>query len=107
MIGVVIMSPRGERLQALEIELTQDPSLAVVGRGSTFPLVRSILEQAAADVVLIDLPSGAEAQTTRDWLIDLGNSLPLVILIPAPDIWLFHQAVRRGAGALLHHDARS
>jgi len=103
MIRVAIMAPAESRRHRLEGRLRDEPSLKVVGLVSTFPLLRSLLTQDSLDVVIVD--GLLDSATARDWLIELLDAVPLVLLCEAPDGWIYHQLVEAERGALLDRDA--
>jgi len=103
MIRVAIMAPAESRRHRLEGRLRDEPSLKVVGLVSTFPLLRSLLTQASLDVVIVD--GLLDSATARDWLLELLDAVPLVLLCEAPDGWIYHQLVEAERGALLDRDA--
>lgn len=103
MIHVAIMASAEKRRTWLERRLRPEPSLKVVAVVSTFPLLRSLLNETPVDVVIVD--GGLDSGMSRDWLVEFSDEVPLVLLCPAPDGWTFNHLVRTERGAILHQDA--
>ena len=57
------------------------------------------------DVVLIDLESAPDFDLARDWLQDLTELAPVVLLASAPDPAVFNLLVQAASGAMLRVDA--
>jgi two-component system, NarL family, response regulator YdfI len=105
MIQVAIMASAERRRTWLERQLHADPSLKVIGYVSTFPLLRSLLNETPADVVIVDGTAGLDSLMARDWLVEFLDEVPLVLLCAGPDGWTFNHLVRTERGAILNHDA--
>lgn len=81
--------------------LRSDSSLHVAGVAVSFPHLRSLISEAAADVIVLDLQSRVEPGVVREWLEDFLSLAPVVVLGPEPDAEIFSRIVRAGAGAML------
>ena len=57
------------------------------------------------DVVLVDLESAPDFDLARDWLQELTELAPVVLLAPAPDPAVFNRLVQAAGGAMLRVDA--
>jgi two-component system, NarL family, response regulator YdfI len=105
MIHVAIMASGERRRNWLERQLRADPSLKISGLVPTFASLRSLISNSAADVVIIDSETAPESGVARDWLGELLEEIPLVILAATPDSWTFNQVVRAESGAILSREA--
>jgi DNA-binding NarL/FixJ family response regulator len=105
MIHVAIMASGERRRNWLERQLRADPSLKISGLVPTFASLRSLISNSAADVVIIDAETAPESGVARDWLGELLEEIPLVILAATPDSWTFNQVVRAESGAILSREA--
>ena len=54
-------------------------------RRGTFAFLRSLMLQTSADLALIESPSEMQSTVTRDWLLELLDLTPVVLLSPEPD----------------------
>lgn len=99
------MSPSPARRDWLLKCVRGDPEIRVVGIAATFPVLRSLMSDTTADISLIELSSEAQASVIRDWLREVLDLTPVVLLSPEPDAALFNQIRRAGTGGLLQSDA--
>jgi DNA-binding NarL/FixJ family response regulator len=106
MLQVSIMAPVQRRRDWLQRMLQASTAIRVVGVSATFPFLRSLINEKSPDVVLVDLAS-ADSNPARDWLEELWDQLPLVLLIPAPDAAVIDRLFHAAGGALLRPDASS
>jgi DNA-binding NarL/FixJ family response regulator len=104
MISIAIMASAEKRRTWLERQLRGDPSLKVISSVSTFPLLRSLLDETPSDVVIVD-GTGLDSLTARDWLVEFLDEVPLVLISAGPDGWTFNHLVQTERGAILNHDA--
>ena len=86
--------------------ISGQPEMRVAGTASTFAFLRSLMAESSADVSLVDLGSGTRS-TTRDWLLQLLDLTPVVLLSQEPEPVWFNQLRRSGAGGLLQSNASS
>jgi len=105
MTAVIIMAASQSRRDWFERILAATKSMRIVGAAATFPFLRSLLEEPAAEVAILDSQSGPESDITRDWLFEILDRLPSILLISAPDAGIFNAVVRAERGALLRTDA--
>src|SRR5262245_49202078 len=106
MTQVAILAAEQRRRSWLERNLGADPSLKLAGMASTFAFLRSLVNETPVDVVVIDGIAGSESELVRDWLSELLDTVPLVMLCAAPDAWVFNQLVHAAErGAVLSRDA--
>jgi DNA-binding NarL/FixJ family response regulator len=103
MLDVCIMAPARARLDSLERGLASDPSIRVAGAARTFALLQSLVADTSPDVVLIDLET--EPASARDWIVELVNTLPIVVLAADYDADLFHRIMQAKSGGLLRPEA--
>src|SRR5690349_21211534 len=104
MPDILIMASSQTRRVWLDSIVRVDPDLRVVGAAPTLPFLRSLIEDRAADVAIIDTP-GAETTDSRDWLTELSELISLLILIPDPSPFIYSTLVRAQRGAMLRTDA--
>jgi DNA-binding NarL/FixJ family response regulator len=81
--------------------------MSVAGTAATFAFLRSLMLQTSADLALIESPSDMQSTNTRDWLLELLDLTPVVLLSPEPDPGLFLWVRRAGIGGLLQATASS
>jgi two-component system, NarL family, response regulator YdfI len=106
MIDVWIMTPQAARRDRLYRSVSKDREIHIAGTAATFPLLRSMMSEVPADLVVIDLP--AEVSTiARDWLFELLDRLPVVLLSLEPNPEIFNRVLQAGVGGLLRTDASS
>lgn len=105
MVDVWMMAPSPVRRDWLLRTLGDDHSIRVVGTASTFPILRSLISETPADLAVIDLQSQTESATVRDWLVDLLDLVPIVVLSPEPDPAIFSRMLNAKVGGLLPVDA--
>jgi two-component system, NarL family, response regulator YdfI len=105
MLDVWIMTPSPARQEWLSKCVRSEPEMRVAGTASTFAFLRSLMMQGSADVSLIELTSELQSTATRDWLLELLDVTPVVLLSPDPDPTLFMWIRRAGAAGLLRADA--
>jgi len=107
MTDVLILAPAQSGRDRLQRVLRLAPTIQVAGVATSFPFLRSLMDQAPADVVLIDLEPLADSGVTHDWLLELLELIPAVLLSSAPDSAVFNCLLHADAGALLRGDASS
>jgi two-component system, NarL family, response regulator YdfI len=105
MIEVAVMSSIHSRRDWLNETLRAESSVHVAGTATTFPFLRSLLNEAIVDVSLIDLTSMPEAEIAHDWLLELLDTVPILFLLSVPDPWIFSNVLRAEKGGLLRSDA--
>jgi len=105
MVDVVIMASLEYRRDWLERLLRTERSLHLAGITSTFPSLRSFLDDIDVDAAVVDMVSTAKSEMTRDWLTELFEIVPVLVLASTPDSWTFNSMLRVESGALLRADA--
>src|SRR5262245_49387527 len=99
MLEIVIMASAA-RLHRLEQALRQEPSFRIAGVAGTFPTLRSLLDQTAADAVIVDLTS-APSETVHEWLLELLDLVPLIVLGSETDESILNSILQAESAALL------
>jgi NarL family two-component system response regulator YdfI len=105
MLEVVILASARDRRDWLRRHLEARHSIRVAAAVSTFPMLRSMLHEVSADALVIELEPASDLEAVRDWLSELLELSPIVLLSPAPIESLFKSLIRAGSGALLPIDA--
>jgi len=105
MIDFWIMTSPRPRQEWLSRSVGGDPEIRVVGIAGTFPFLRSLMAESTADISLIELQSETQSTTAREWLREVLDLTPIVLLSPKPDQSLFNEIRRSGSGGLLQSDA--
>jgi DNA-binding NarL/FixJ family response regulator len=105
MLDLWIMSPSPARRDWLLNGVRIDPEIHIAGIAATFPVLRSLMSDTTADISVIELSSEAQSSVNRDWLREVLDVTPVVLLSPEPDAALTSLVRRSGAGALLQSDA--
>jgi two-component system, NarL family, response regulator YdfI len=104
MVSVWIMAPTPAWADQIK-DAVQGHSIRVAGTASTFPSLRSLISETSAELAVIYLPSGLDAQVTRDWLSELVESTTVLLLSSDPDSMLVHRLLQAGSGGMLQADA--
>lgn len=99
------MAPARSRRAWLERTLQSRSSIRIAGVSSTFPFLRSLMNENMVDAVVVDLESISDLDAARDWVIDLLDVVSVVLLTPAPDPAIFNRLLRAVSGAILRTDA--
>jgi two-component system, NarL family, response regulator YdfI len=105
MLDLWIMAPSPARRDWLLKCVNTDPEIHVVGIAATFPVLRSMMSDIPADISLIDLPAELKDSVMRDWLREVLDLTPVVLLSQEPDAAILKEVRRAGTGALLQSDA--
>jgi two-component system, NarL family, response regulator YdfI len=105
MIEVVIMAPLQSRREWLEQVFRAESSIHIARSAATFPFLRSLIHETTAEAAVIDLGTTVESEVVHDWLLELLDVLPLVLLTSNPDSWMFNAMLHAERGALLRADA--
>src|SRR5262245_2197284 len=104
MIEVIIMAPSHARREWLRLAL-RDTNVRVAALASTFPLMRSLMDENMPDAVLIDMESISDSGATQDWVQDLLDVVPVIFFSPVSDSVIFSRFLRASGGAMLRADA--
>jgi len=105
MIDILIMAQAKRRRDWLEGALRTAPAIRIAGLAPTFPFLKSLMDERPADAMLADLDSTSDDDIAHDWIVELIEIVPIVLLIPVPDGAMFHTLIRAGKGAMLRTDA--
>src|SRR5436190_4357355 len=101
------MAPSPPRREWLSSCIGDEHDIRVVATASTFAFLRSLMLESSADVALIDPGLEIQSTTGRDWLLELLDLTPVVLLSPEPDPVIFNRIRRAGTGGLLQAEASS
>jgi DNA-binding NarL/FixJ family response regulator len=100
-----IMAPSVARRDWFNRILRLDPTIQIVATAATFPFLRSLITQTSADLAVIDLESRADSDISREWLIELVDLVPTLLLMSEPDAAIFNRMMDQKIGGLLSTDA--
>jgi two-component system, NarL family, response regulator YdfI len=104
MVDLWIMAQSPARLDRLVNSIRNESEIRVAGTATTFAFLRSLMCETSADISLIEVPE-TQSKVTRDWLFELFDQTPIVLLSPGPHQSLFNRIRHAGPGALLHSTA--
>src|SRR5690242_7162848 len=104
-IDIGIMSPSAARQAWLQRSIGREQGIRVVAVAATFPLLRSLLNELATDLVLIDSASDMEPNIIREWLVELIERVPILLFSSDPDPATFNLLVNGKTGGMLSTDA--
>jgi len=112
MLDLWIMSPTPARRDWLSKCVASDPELRIAGMAATFPYLRSLMSEDSADISLIELqaedqssPTSQATRATRDWLVELLDLSPIVLLTAESSPVMFNWIRRGGIGGMVHSSA--
>src|SRR5262245_36394395 len=105
MTEIIILATSQPRRDELSRLLNAEPSMRIVGTAASFPVVRSLMETTNADAAVVEIDLSADSQFTRDWLIDILDRIPTVVLSTVADAAIFDAIIRSERGAMLRIDA--
>ena len=98
------MSPTSTRRDWLSRVVASDPELRIAGAATTFPYLRSLMSEDSADLAVIELREPMK-DPMREWLTELLDLLPIVLLTAEPNPIMTQWLRRAGIGAMLHSNA--
>ena len=101
------MASSPSRREWLSKSIAHEPQLRIVGTAGTFAFLRSLMTETLADVAVIELDSDIQSTTNRDWLLELLDLIPVVLLVEEMDAGLLNTIRRPGAGGVLQATASS
>jgi DNA-binding NarL/FixJ family response regulator len=101
------MAPSPVRQEWLQRLVAGARSIRVMGIAPTFPYLRSLITETSPDLALIDLASGIDSSIVREWLIELRDQIPILVLSFDPDPAIFNLILNGEAGGMLPADASS
>ena len=99
------MAPTPARRDWLLRSVSGDRAIRVAGTAATFPFLRSLMSQTSADLALIDLRPQIELTIVRDWLAELLDLVPILLLSSEPDPAIFNRILHARIGGMLQTDA--
>jgi DNA-binding NarL/FixJ family response regulator len=105
MLDLWVMSDSASRRDSLAKCVDSNPEIRVVGIASGFPFLRTLIEETSADLALIDLQSDALSASDSEWLQELIELTPIVLLTHDSDPSILNRIRRAGPGGLLRADA--
>jgi len=107
MTEVLILAPARPRRDWLQRVLREESRIHVAGVATGFPFLRSLMDEAPVHIALLDIEPLAHSGAAHDWLLELLDLVPAVLLSSVPDSAVFNRFLRADAGALLRSDASS
>ena len=102
MIEVLILAAESSRRDDLARMIRGERGMHVAGEAATFPFLRSLMDEIHLDLALIELL--ADSPNAGEWLTEIIERLPVVILAEEPDAGIFNSVVHAESGALLRQD---
>src|SRR5215467_6286346 len=100
MVDVWIVAHSAARRDSLSKCFGGGSDIRVIGTASTFPFLKSLMAETAADLAVIELQSESQS-TNHDWVVELMESTPIVFLCSGPEPALFNSIRQTGNGGLL------
>lgn len=101
MVDVWVMAPSPERRDRILRAIGGEPSIRVVASAASFPFLRSLMSEASADLAVIDWQSQTESTILRDWLFEVLDLIPILLLCSEPDSGIFNRILRTRAGGMI------
>ena len=101
MVDVWIMAPSPERLDRILRAVRGERCIRVAGSAATFPFLRSLMAETSGDLAVIDWQSQNESTNLRDWLLELLDLIPVVVLCSEPDLGIFSRMLRSKTGGMI------
>src|SRR5437867_10758348 len=105
MVDLWNMTSSAVRRDWLSHALSHETEVRVVGTATTFPFLRSLMSQTSGDMALIDLQPEMPSGTAQDWLRELLELTPILLLNLEPDPAIFNRIRRAGVGGVLQSNA--
>jgi DNA-binding NarL/FixJ family response regulator len=103
-IGIFVMSASPDRLDWLKRSLSGELGIRVLGRAPTLSFLRSLLIETPADLVVIDVAGRMESSVVKDWLTELTDLTPILLLVPERDAAIFDVIWNGNTGGILSSD---
>ena len=95
------MAPSAERLDRILRAIRGERSIRVAGSAAAFPFLRSLMAETSGDLAVIDWQSQNESTNLRDWLLELLDLIPVVVLCSEPDLGIFSRMLRSKTGGMI------
>jgi DNA-binding NarL/FixJ family response regulator len=105
MLDVWIMAPAQSRRDWLVRGIGSDPSIHVAGVAPTFAVLRSLIGDGFADVIIIDIHEELANDALRDWLSELEELAALLLIVPEHNREMFSRTLQNKPGGMLRADA--
>lgn len=99
------MSDSASRRDSLAKCAGSNPEIRLAGVASSFPFLRTLIADTSADLALVDLQSDARPASDSEWLQELIELTPTVLLTNNADPSILHRIRQAGPGGLLRADA--
>lgn len=77
-----------------------ESDVRLLGKAASFPVLKSLIGETPSDVALIESPE-TQSANAQEWLSELMELIPVVLLSPEADPGMFNRIRKRGPGALL------
>ncbi len=106
-IDICIMSPSPARQAWLQRSIGGESGIRLVGIATTFPLLRSLINETPVDLAVIDAANRMDSNTVRDWVVELTDVVPVLLFSSEPDPSMVSLILNKKAGGLLSVDASS
>jgi DNA-binding NarL/FixJ family response regulator len=106
-IDICIMSPSPARQEWLGRSIGGESGIRAVGIATTFPLLRSIINETPVDLAVIDAGNRIESNTVRDWVVELTDVVPVLLLSSEPDPSMVSLILNKKSGGVVSADASS
>jgi DNA-binding NarL/FixJ family response regulator len=100
-----IMAPNAARRDWLTNSVRLDSTIQIIGTAATFPFLRSLITQTTANLAVIDPQGQTESNIVHDWLLELADLVPILLLMSEPDAAIFNRMLDEEIGGLLRADA--
>lgn len=107
MVDIWIMSPSRHRRDWLLRSIDKVDGIRIVGQAASFPFLRSLIADTAADLALIDVQAQMRSSVVRDWLAELLELVTIVLLGSDPEPAIVHRMLNEKSGGMLSADAPS
>jgi len=107
MLDIWIMAASPARRDWLLRAIEPEPGIRVAGTAPTFAFLRSLAGERPADLAVVDLHSPIDPTAARDWILELLNSMPILLLAAEPEPLIFNRMLNEKSGGMLPADASS
>jgi DNA-binding NarL/FixJ family response regulator len=105
MLDVWIMAAAQSRRDWLARSLSGDATIRVAGAAPTFGMLRSLIGDEFADVIIIDVPEPYSIDAIREWVNEFEDVAPLLLILPERDREIFNRILEAKPGGMLRADA--
>src|ERR1041385_5481882 len=101
MVDIWIMAQSAQRRDRLLRATAADRSIQVAGIASNLPLLRSMISEKPADVALIDSKGQIDSGIFWEWLFELLDDIPTLLICSEPDWRLFNRILHVKTGGMM------